>query len=57
LLRFQVAEDIRGNVRDDDEGDALDSVIAAGATFRAVRALGDSPEPETASVLEGKVYV
>ncbi len=50
LVRVAVP-DIRGRVLDDHEGDALDSVIAALAAFRAVR------RPEKPYALEGRTYV
>ena len=49
---------LRSKIIDDRNGDALDSVIAAFATFRAFSNLGSSPVPETDPYkLEGYVYV
>ena len=49
---------LRSTILDDPDGDALDSVIAAYATFRAVRGLVHSTVPGTGTyVLEGYVYV
>jgi len=49
---------LRSKILDDRDGDAIDSVIAAFATFRAVRNLARSTVPESdAYVLEGYVYV
>lgn len=48
---------LRLKIIDDRNGDALDSVIAAFATFRAFSNLGPSPVPETDPYkLEGYVY-
>ena len=49
---------LRSKIIDDRNGDALDSVIAAFATFRALRNLARSSVPETDPYkLEGYVYV
>ena len=48
---------LRSTILDDPGGDALDSVIAAFATFRAVRSLIHSTVPGTGTyILEGYVY-
>lgn len=48
---------LRSTILDDQGGDALDSVIAAFATFRAVRSLVHSIVPGTGTyILEGYVY-
>lgn len=49
---------LRATILNDPDGDALDSVIAAFATFRAVRSLVHSTVPGTGTcVPEGYVYV
>jgi hypothetical protein len=49
---------LRSKILDDPDGDALDSVVAAFATFQAVRNLPHSAMPrEDTYVLEGYVYV
>ncbi|NWF77971.1 MAG: DUF429 domain-containing protein [Chloroflexi bacterium] len=49
---------LRGRVLEDYHGDALDSVIAAFATFRAIKKLARSPVSGTdADMIEGHVYV
>lgn len=49
---------LRLNILDDPAGDALDSVIAAFATFRALRNLARSSVPGSETyALEGYVYV
>lgn len=49
---------LRSKILDDPAGDALDSVIAAFATFRALRNLARSSVPESDTyALEGYVYV
>ena len=49
---------LRSKILDDPDGDALDSVIAAFATFWALRNLAHSSVQESDSyALEGYVYV
>lgn len=49
---------LRATILDDPGGDALDSVIAAFATFRAMDSLADSSVSVTSnSMLEGYVYI
>ncbi|MCK4788923.1 MAG: DUF429 domain-containing protein, partial [Desulfobacteraceae bacterium] len=49
---------LRSKILDDPNGDALDSVIAAFATFRALRNLARSSAPGSDTyALEGYVYV
>jgi hypothetical protein len=49
---------LRTTILDDPDGDALDSVIAAFATFRAIGALADSSVSVTSnSMLEGYIYI
>jgi hypothetical protein len=52
------ASTLRSTILDDPDGDALDSVIAAFATFRTVRSLAQSTLPLTDTyLLEGYVYI
>jgi hypothetical protein len=68
---LRIADPLRGTVAADDEGDALDSIVAACATFRAARegplSMGDLSAPEGfdgtdeayrgAVGVEGRIYV
>lgn len=53
---IQVAQPIRTVAIEDAAGDALDSLIAASAAFRALPALASDPSPSVTSAFEGHVY-
>lgn len=55
-LGIQVPDAIMGKVRDDRDGDALDSIIAATTTFRALRDEIDKDTVGGPSLVEGYVY-
>jgi hypothetical protein len=48
---------VRNDVLNDNEGDALDSIVAAVATFRALCSLLNGANEESSSPVEGFVYV
>jgi hypothetical protein len=55
--RIVVPDWVRAEVMADKEGDALDSVVAAVATFRALRESIHSSDPGEPGLVEGRVYV
>ena len=54
---IKVPDEIRHQVIADTEGDALDSIVAAVATLRALRESIDTDAQSDPSLVEGRVYV